>query len=81
MTEHEYRWTMGDGRDSQFYSDENGRIVGEVGIIGTGRNKYYATVYPNATESISLGVYITHIFGTLAVEKYWEIQNRTLLGE
>ena len=74
-----YRWTMGEGRDSNYYSDETGRIVGEIGLIGTNRNKYYATVYPNAIDSISLGAYITHMHATQAVEKYWEIQNRTLI--
>lgn len=72
-------WSIGDGRDCHYYSDERGRIIGEIGKIGTNLMKYYATVFPNNLDSLSLGAYISHVYAMEAVERYWLVQDGTLL--
>jgi hypothetical protein len=65
-------WMFGGVPNLHYYIDLTGRIVGETSIIGTGNyNKYSCVVYPNPSDSISLGMYISSDKAKMAIERYW----------
>ena len=66
-------WIHGGLPNLYYYVDLTGRIVGETSITGTGNTSKYSTaVYPNPTESITLGVYITSDKAKMAIERWFE---------
>lgn len=65
-------WFHGGLPNLYYYVDVTGRIVGETSITGTGNtSKFSAVVYPNPSESISLGMYITSDKAKQAIEHSW----------
>jgi hypothetical protein len=74
------QWKDGETVAHFLYYDETGRIVGEVNRAGHQINtKHTTTVYPNASQTLSLGMYINSDTAKAAVEKFWLIQERTLI--
>lgn len=74
------QWKDGETVAHFLYYDESGRIIGEVNRAGHQINtKHTTTVYPDTSQSISLGMYINSDTAKAAVEKYWLIQERTLI--
>ena len=64
----------------RLYYDEHGRIIGEVNRAGHQINtKHTTTVYPDTEKALGLGMYINSDSAKKAVERYWNIQDRTLL--
>ena len=62
------------------YYDETGRIIGEVNRAGHQINtKHATTIYPDSERIISLGMYIGTDHAKAAVERWWLIQERTLI--
>lgn len=73
-------WKDGETAAHFLYYDETGRIIGEVCRAGHQINtKHTATVYPDTTRSLSLGMYINTDTAKAAVERYYLISDRTLL--
>ena len=65
-------WYQGDSPLHYLYCNEVGRIVGETSMLGHQvKTKYSCTVYPSATESISLGMYISSESAKGMIEHYW----------
>ena len=65
-------WIHGGLPNLYYYVDLTGRIVGETSITGTGNTSKYSTaVYPNNTDVISLGMYISSEKAKMAIERYW----------
>ena len=66
-------WYGGGQPNLYYYVDLTGRIVGETNITGTGNSSKFSTaIYPNPTESISLGMYITSEKAKHAIERWYE---------
>ena len=65
-------WVYGGLPNLHYYVDLSGRIVGETNITGTGNtSKFSAVIYPNPSESIPLGMYITSEKAKIAIENRW----------
>ena len=65
-------WVYAGQPNLHYYVDLTGRIVGETAITGTGQTcKFSAVIYPNPSESISLGMYITSEKAKQAIERRW----------
>ena len=74
------QWKDGETVAHFLYYDETGRIIGEVGLAGHQiKTKHTTTIYPDNERILSLGMYINSEYAKSAVEKYWLIQDRTLL--
>ena len=72
-------WHNGDAPLHHLYCNEVGRIIGETAMLGHQvKTKYSCTVYPNATENISLGVYISSDFAKGMIEAYWKDKDNTI---
>ena len=63
-----------------YYDDEDGKIIGSVYKIGNTVGIWGAKVYAERDEAV-LGQFIDSDFAKKAVEYFWDIQNRTLIGE
>jgi hypothetical protein len=61
-----------------YYDDIDGKIVGAVYKIGNQNTIWGAKVYVDI-EGV-LGQYVDSDYARKAVEYYWEVQDRTLLG-
>ena len=61
-----------------YYDDEDGKIVGAVYKIGNQNTIWGAKIYTEI-EGV-LGQYVDSDYARKAVEYYWEVQDRTLLG-
>ena len=62
-----------------YYDDQDGKLIGAVYKIGNSTGIWGARVYLiNNNESV-LGQYINSVFAKWAVERYWEIDGRTLI--
>jgi hypothetical protein len=70
-----YEWKDADHDVYYYYGTTTGRIVGQVHKIS--HTKIWAT---KVNEENYLGQYISLEFAKLAVEQYWDIQERTYLG-
>jgi hypothetical protein len=74
------QWKDGETVAHFLYYDESGRIIGEVNRAGHQINtKHTTTIYPDSERIISLGMYINSDSAKAAVEKWWLIQERTLI--
>ena len=61
-----------------YYDDADGKIIGYVYKIGNQLGIWGARIQ-NDNEEILLGQYIDSDYGKKSIERYWEIQSRTLL--
>jgi hypothetical protein len=70
-----------DAEHSVYYlfQKEDGLIVGQINVIA--HTKIWVAKIPGLmlNEEKYLGTYISHDFAKAAVERYWEISERTLL--
>ena len=74
------QWKDGETISHYLYYDETGRIIGEVCLAGHQiKTKHTTTIYPNNKDIFSLGMYINSESAKAAVEKWWLIQERTLI--
>jgi hypothetical protein len=74
------QWKDGETVAHFLYYDETGRIIGEVNRAGHQINtKHTTTIYPDNERVISLGMYINSDSAKTAVEKWWLIQERTVI--
>jgi hypothetical protein len=72
-------WHNGDSPLHYLYCNEVGRIVGETAMLGHQvKTKYSCTVYPSASESISLGMYISSESAKGMIEYYWNSRDNTI---
>ena len=75
------QWKDGETLAHFLYYDETGRIIGEVNRAGHQINtKHTTTIYPDSERILSLGMYINSDSAKAAVEKWWLIQERTLIN-
>jgi hypothetical protein len=82
-------WVGGGLPNLYYYVDLTGRIVGETSITGTGNSmKFSCVTYPNPSDSISLGMYISSEKAKMAIERYWskeddvyDMINERMLGK
>jgi len=73
-------WKDGETVAHFLYYDETGRILAEVNRAGHSINtKHTTTIYIDNERILSLGVYINSDFAKQAVERWWNIQDRTLI--
>ena len=71
-------WHGGDAPLHYLYSNEVGRIIGETALLGHARRGMHScTVYPSASESVSLGVYISSETAKGMIEAYWVNKDNT----
>jgi hypothetical protein len=74
------QWKDGETVAHFLYYDETGRILAEVNRAGHQINtKHTTTVYIDNERVLSLGMYINSEFAKQAVERWWLIQDRTLI--
>jgi hypothetical protein len=74
------QWKDGETVAHFLYYDETGRILAEVNRAGHQINtKHTTTVYIDNERILSLGMYINSEYAKQAVERWWLIQDRTLL--
>jgi hypothetical protein len=74
-------WKDGETVAHFLYYDETGRILAEVNRAGHQINtKHTTTVYIDNERILSLGIYINSDFAKQAVERWWNIQDRTLIN-
>ena len=74
------QWKDGETVAHFLYYDDTGRILAEVNRAGHQINtKHTTTVYIDNERILSLGMYINSDFAKQAVERWWLIQDRTLL--
>jgi hypothetical protein len=75
------QWKDGETVAHFLYYDETGRILAEVNRAGHQINtKHTTTVYIDNERILSLGMYINSEYAKQAVERWWLIQDRTLLN-
>jgi len=75
------QWKDGETLAHFLYYDEFGRILAEVNRAGHQINtKHTTTIYPDNERILSLGMYINSEFAKQAVERWWLIQERTLIN-
>ena len=75
------QWKDGETVAHFLYYDETGRILAEVNRAGHQINtKHTTTVYIDNERILSLGMYINSDFAKQAVERWWNIQDRTLIN-
>jgi len=75
------QWKDGETVAHFLYYDETGRILAEVNRAGHQINtKHTTTVYIDNERVLSLGMYINSDFAKQAVERWWLIQDRTLIN-
>jgi hypothetical protein len=74
------QWKDGETLAHFLYYDETGRILAEVNRAGHQINtKHTTTIYPDTERIVSLGMYINSEYAKQAVERWWLIQERTLI--
>jgi hypothetical protein len=74
------QWKDGETVAHFLYYDETGRIIGEVCLAGHQiKSKHTTTIYLDNERTLSLGMYINTDTAKAAVERFWLIQDRTLL--
>jgi hypothetical protein len=75
------QWKDGETVAHFLYYDDTGRILAEVNRAGHQINtKHTTTVYIDNERILSLGMYINSDFAKQAVERWWLIQDRTLIN-
>ena len=69
-----------------YYKVSTGKVVGQAGKVAL-QELFFATVYQKEStaryaihEEIQLGHFISLEFAKQAVEHFWEVQDRTLIG-
>jgi len=68
----ERTWVPGGLPNLYYYVNQTGRIIAETTITGTGQSsKYSCVVYPNTTDTKTLGMYISSEMAKRAIEHYW----------
>ena len=73
------QWVGGDAPYHYLYANEVGRIIGETALLGHARKGMHScTVYPMASESLSLGVYISSEAAKGMIEYYWQQRDSTV---
>lgn len=72
------KWQDYEASNQYYYDDKDGLIIGQIHKFGTSVTIYTATVKPENLDKL-LGQFINLDYAKRAVERYWEIQDRTLL--
>lgn len=72
------KWQDYEASNQYYYDDKDGLIIGQIHKFGTSVSIYTATVKPENLDKL-LGQFINLDYAKNAVERYWEIQDRTLL--
>ena len=75
------KWTEKEFSQWVYYDDEDGLIIGSVYKIGNQLGIWGSKVYDKTVMETILGQYIDSDYAKRAVERYWEIQSRTLLEQ
>ena len=73
-------WRDADHKVSYYYLRDTGRIIGQVYNLAH-TNIYGAKVYSELNEERYLGQYIDLHSAKVAVDTFWNIQERTLTNE
>ena len=72
------KWQDYEASNQYYYDDKDGLIIGQIHKFGTSVSIYTATVKPENLDKL-LGQFINLDYAKRAVERFWEIQDRTLL--
>jgi hypothetical protein len=72
------KWQDYEASNQYYYDDKDGLIIGQIHKFGTSITIYTATVKPENLDKL-LGQFINLDYAKRAVERFWEIQDRTLL--
>jgi hypothetical protein len=64
-----------------YYDDQDGKLIGAVYKIGNSTGIWGGRVYLINNNEHTLGQYIDSDFARWAVERYWEIDGRTLIED
>lgn len=73
------RWHDWEQNTQYYYNESDGMVIGQVHNFGNS-SLHTATVKPDNIDKI-LGYYINKSYAKTAVERYWEIEDRTMIGE
>lgn len=74
------KWQEFEHNNQYYYNDFDGLIIGQTHKFGTSNNIYTATVKPQNIDKV-LGYYISGDHAKRAVERFWEIEDRTMIGK
>lgn len=73
-------WRETEFHTELYYREDDGLIVGQVHRMGTQNIIWIAKGHrPEDYTEVMLGHYINRDFARRAVERFWEIQERTLI--
>jgi hypothetical protein len=72
------KWQDYEASNQYYYDDKDGLIIGQIHKFGTSITIYTATVKPENLDKL-LGQFINLDYAKRAVERFWEIQDRTLI--
>jgi hypothetical protein len=73
------KWHEFEHNNQYYYNEVDGLIIGQVHKFGTSTLIYTATVKPDNLDKV-LGYYISVDFAKKAVQRFWEIDDGTLIG-
>ena len=75
-------WRETEHHSELYYREDDGLIVGHVHRLGTQNIIWIAKGYkPEDYSEAMLGHYISRDYARKAVERFWEVQERTLLED
>jgi hypothetical protein len=74
------RWQEFENSAQYYFDDVDGLIIGQIHKFGNSTHVYTATVKPHNIDQV-LGQYISGTYAMKAIERYWNIEDGTLIGE
>jgi hypothetical protein len=72
------KWQEFENDSEYYYDDGDGMVIGHIHKFGNLRMIYTATVKSSNLDQ-GLGQFVSRDYARKAVERFWEIQDRTLL--
>ncbi len=73
------KWQELEANNQYYYNEVDGLIIGQIHRFGTSNSIYTATVKPDNIDKV-LGYYISGDHAKKAVQRFWEIEDGTLIG-
>jgi hypothetical protein len=73
------KWHENEYYTHVYYHEETGLITGITHKLGTQNTIWVSKVVTDNLEEKNIGHYINQEFAKKAIERYWDIESRTLL--